>query len=163
MLVGWAAIATGLFLMAAEYYVEETAGPGILALIASFSLADKLNDASLFILGGGVLTVGLGWSWNERQASVALQNGDSLLLRRRRYGLSIALTGVIVAAGGLLAYAVIEGIRLFEVFLPSPNWVYSLVWIFAGLGLVLWGTGWFLCRWPRRTPEPAAGPIQPPA
>lgn len=144
VLAGVAAVAAGLLLGFVGDYGEFSH----LALLntSSFRFYEQLVVISFFLLATGVLLVGVGWSLTQPGSSSPGNEGSYAVPPGRALGIPLVIAGAAVVAAGSLFVGLIEEEGLSGRALHLPGWSSLLSLLFAGLGLLVWGAGWFLSK-----------------
>jgi len=146
LLAGVAVVAAGLFLNAVGAYWLTTNIRSIGFGTSGFRSYTQELVGSYILIGVGVILVGLGWAWTQRVQSSL---GSTIAYRwsfSEIIGIVLVLVGSCVFAGWWLFIGAVEWAALYGVNLHLPNWLVVLEGAFTGLGVALWGSGWFIYR-----------------
>ncbi len=86
----------------------------------------QAETASNFLIGVGVLAVGIGWALSQRRSSASGEREANLRLTRVRFGIALVLTGSTLIAGWMLYLGAIEWEALSGVNPHLPDWFIAL-------------------------------------
>ncbi len=146
LLDGVLVVSIGFLINAASSYWEATSlqpfNPNF-----NFKLYEQELAASYFVIGVGVLIVAIGWVLSQRGSSASGATLGYRRATRELVGMILVLTGASLVAGWTVFLGAVEWASVSGVNLHLPDWFIALDGLFVGLGLLLWGAGWFGYRW----------------
>jgi hypothetical protein len=113
---------------------------------AGYRLYEQLNADSFLLLGPGVGLVGVGWATSRRAASRSRPAVVGSEFAGERLGIALAVVGPLLFAGWSLAYGIAQECASSGSSFLIPIWFAYSEGLFAGVGVVLWGSGWWILR-----------------
>jgi hypothetical protein len=113
---------------------------------AGYRLYEQLNADSFLLLGPGVGLVGVGWAWSRRATSLSRPAVVGSGLARERLGIALAVAGPLLFAGWSVAYGIAQECASSGGSFSIPIWFAYSEGLFAGIGVVLWGSGWWFLQ-----------------
>jgi hypothetical protein len=148
---GSTVVLAGVLVVAVGFLIEFLGEYGELTQLYQFGSSTYKFDEQLlvvgyFFLGVGVLVVGVGWSLSRQAFSSAHAEAPRSNPRRRALEIALVLGGTALVAAGALFIGIIEEEALSGVNLHLAIWTESILPLLAGMGLFLWGAGWFLSK-----------------
>lgn len=148
VLVGTLTIAVGFVLEFASEYLFLTHLFG--SFSSSYEFYAELGGISDFLFGAGAVLAGLGWSLSQLLPRAPAAASLVPHTTKTVVAVSLVLTGASLIAAGTWFAGAIQEYQAAGIVIHLETWMSVIFLLLAGLGIALWGAGWFVQRWPAR-------------